>query len=421
MMTFSEKALESIQDGKIDDFNQNLIEAKKQDSDEILYSLAEELYTLGFLDEAIQVYQQLLSKYPDEDQIKTEIADIYISQDKNDEALNYLSQITLNSPNYVNALMVEADLYQTQELSDVSEQKLLEAEKIMPDEDIIKFALAELYFSIGRYEDAVGIYLNIIKHGTLEISAVNIVERLGVSYANLGKFEQAIGYLEQIKTIDMNSDVKFETGFTYLQLNQLNDAIKIFNEIKEEDPQYATLYPYLSDALKANNQVQLAFKVIQEGLGVDRYNVNMYLKASNLAILNDDYENAENYLVEGNLIDPDNLSVIVNLSNLYLQKEDYEKNIKFLSNYLESDDMDPQIYWNLAVSNYHLEKFTEAKKYFDESIEYFKNNPEFLKQAITFYREFGDTSTTINLLKEYLNIVPSDEEMTYMLEDLEEY
>ncbi|MCF6515023.1 tetratricopeptide repeat protein [Lactobacillus sp. S2-2] len=420
-MTFSEEALENIQDGKMDDFNKNLIKAKENDSDEILYSLAEELYTLGFLDESIQVYQQLLEKYPDEDQIKTEIADIYISQDKNDEALNYLSQIEKSSPNYVNALMVEADLYQTQELTDVSEQKLLEAEKIMPDEDIIKFALGELYFSIGRYEDSVNIYLNIIKHGTLEISSVNLVERLGVSYANLGKFEQAIGYLEQIKPIDMNSDVKFETGFTYLQLNRTNDAIKMFSDLKDEDPQYATTYPYLSDALKANNQIEEAFKVIQEGLGVDKYNVNMYLKAYNLAILLEDYDNAENYLKEGNVIDPDNITVIVNLSNLYLQKEQYEENIKFLANYLETDDMDPQVYWNLAISYYHLEKFEDAKKYFDESIGYFKNNSEFLKQAIMFYREYGDISTTIQLLKEYLKIVPSDEEMTFMLEDLEEY
>lgn len=420
-MTFSEEALENIQDGKIDAFNKNLLKAKENDSDEILYSLAEELYTLGFLDESIQVYQQLLDKYPDEDQIKTEIADIYISQDKNDEALNYLSQIDKNSPNYVNALMVEADLYQTQELTDVSEQKLLEAEQIMPDEDIIKFALAELYFSVGRYEDAVNIYLSIIKNGILEISAVNLVERLGVSYANLGKFEQAIGYLEQIKPIDMNSDVKFETGFTYLQLNQINDTIKTFNDLKDEDPQYATVYPYLSDALKANNQIEDAFRIIQEGLGVDKYNVNMYLKAYNLAILLEDYDNAENYLEEGNLIDPDNLTVIVNLSNLYLQKEKYKENIQFLANYLESDDIDPQIYWNLASSYYHLEKFEDAKKYFDESIGYFNNNPEFLKQAIVFYREYGDIASTINLLKKYLEMVPSDEEMTFMLEDLEGY
>ncbi len=57
-----------------------------------------------------------------------------------------------DSPAYVRSLMVAADLYQTQELFEVSEQKLLEAMQLAPDEPAIQFALAELYFVMREFK-----------------------------------------------------------------------------------------------------------------------------------------------------------------------------------------------------------------------------------------------------------------------------
>lgn len=48
-----------------------------------------------------------------------------------------------------------ADLYQMQGLFEVSEQKLLKAQAILPDEPVIDFALGELYFTQGAYGKAV--------------------------------------------------------------------------------------------------------------------------------------------------------------------------------------------------------------------------------------------------------------------------
>ena len=217
-MSNSEKALEALQNNDLDEYQKNLKNALDQDNDDMLFSLAEELYSLGFSDDALKIYRQLLKKYPDEDEIRTYIADILIAKDDTDGALEVLNEIKPDSSYYINALLVEADLYQTQDLFVVSEHKLIEAEKLAPDEPIVKFAVAELYYSEGKYESAIKLYLNLIKQGQLSISNVNLVERLGVSYAHVGNFENAIGYLEQIKPIDMTPDVLFETGFTYLQL-----------------------------------------------------------------------------------------------------------------------------------------------------------------------------------------------------------
>lgn len=421
VMTYSEKALEALKKGDMNQFNDDIKNAKENDSDDMLYSLAEELYSLGFLNDSLDIYKGLLKKYPDEDELRTSIADILISEGKIDKALNYLSEIKPDSPNYVNALMVEADLYQTQEMYSVSEHKLLEAEKIDPDENVIKFALAELYFSTGQFDKAIPIYLGLIKQGELNISSVNLVERLGVAYANAGHFEQAIGYLEQIKPIDMTPDVKFETGFTYLQLKDYAKAIEMLKQLREDDPQYASLYPYLGEAYIEMNEPENALKVYQEGMSVDQYNVNMYIRAADVAAKLSEEDLALKYLKEGHKVDPDNMELIIKLSNLYVKQGEYQKNVDFLAQYVKSEETDPQIYWNLAVSYAHLEKYDEAQKYYQRALPYFDDNPDFLHEAILLFRENGQIKETIKLLKRYVKLVPTDDEMAYMLEDLEDY
>ncbi|ANZ58159.1 hypothetical protein BGL34_01475 [Fructilactobacillus lindneri] len=419
-MSYSEKALDELQKNDLEEFKKNFKEALKSDSDEMLFSLAEELYSLGFSDDALKIYKQLLAKYPDEDEIRTYIADILISKDETDEALNCLNEIKPGSPYYINALLVEADLYQTQDLFVVSEHKLLEAEKLAPDENVIKFALAELYYSTGKYNQSIPIYLNLIKQGELSISNVNLVERLGVCYAHAGKFEQAIGYLEQIKPIDMTPSVQFETGFTYLQLGNYKKAIEMFEMLRDSDPQYATLYVYLGEAFLKDGKPEEALRTYQEGISVDEYNVALYLKAADTAAKLGKSELVTDYLQKGNRANPQNMAVIIKLSDVYLKDGKYQEDIDFLKPYLQEHDVDPQIYWDLAIAYDHLDQIKNAQVYYEKAYPDSKNNPDFLKQYILFLRENGQVEKTIDLLKQYVKLEPGDDEMIYMLDDLEQ-
>ena len=187
-MTYAEKVLDEIEKGNYEEARKHFGWSLRKDSDDMIYSLAEELYSLGFSNMAKRAYQTLLERYPDEDSLKTALADIAISEGEDDEALEYLSSITPDSEAYLQALLVSADLYQTQGMFEVSEQKLLQALDLAPDEEIIRFALAELYYNIKQYKQAIPIYLDLIKQGNFSISQVNLVQRLGMSYALSGQF-----------------------------------------------------------------------------------------------------------------------------------------------------------------------------------------------------------------------------------------
>ncbi|WP_443093767.1 tetratricopeptide repeat protein [Levilactobacillus acidifarinae] len=410
-MSYAQTALDQLEKGQLDAFKKQYALALRHDDDDTLFSLAEELYSLGFLNQSRRIYEKLLRKYPDEDELRTNLADIAIDEDKNDEALDYLNQVKPGSNAYIQALMVAADLYQTQELFEVSEQKLLTARKLAPDEPVITFALAELYFTMREFRKAIPLYLELITAGTTAMSRVNLVERLGVAYANAGRFEQAIGYLKQIHPGDMTADVKFETAFTYLQLKDRLAAIHLFEELKDSDPNYTSLYPYLGQALEAENRLPEALTTLQEGLGVDQYNEKLWLQAAHVATKLDDEQLAEKYLKQGHDLDADDLSAVIQLSNLYVKQERWDENVALVQPYVKDEGADPQLYWNLAVTAQHQENYEQARQTYDAAAPFFMDQPDFLKPAIYFYREEGAQEQVKSLLRAYVNLVPDDTEM----------
>lgn len=417
-MSYSQEALDQLESGQLEAFKKAFASALRHDDDDTLYSLAEELFALGFLNQSKRIYEQLLTKYPKEDDLRVNLAELLIDEDQTDEALNYLNQVARDSSAYVRALMVMADLYQTQELFEVSEQKLLTAHQQAPEEPAITFALAELYFTMGTYAKAVPLYLDLIKQGLPRFTSVNLVERIGLAYANAGKFEQAIGYLKQVHQADMTPDVKFETGFTYLQLGEIKLAIQFLEDLKETDPQYTSLYPYLGQAYENENRLTDALRVLQEGLGVDQYNERLWVAAADIAVKLAEEGLAEEYLVKGNELNDEDLEIVLKLSNLYLKQGRDAENIAFLMNYVKQDQIDPQFYWNLAVAFERQEDFQKAQEYYEAASPYFQNDANFLKTTFYFFREQGQRDQAMNALTRYLELVPDDGEMVQEFENM---
>ena len=121
-MTNSEQMLTALEDNNLEQAQTYFQQALVADEPDTLYSLAEELYAMGFLEQATTIYQQLLAQFPEEDQIRTTLADIAVSNGQYDDALNLLADITPESNAYAESLLTAADVYQTMGLPEVSEQ-----------------------------------------------------------------------------------------------------------------------------------------------------------------------------------------------------------------------------------------------------------------------------------------------------------
>ena len=70
MATFAERMLDELSGGQLEDAKKSFASSLRYDDDDTIYSLAEELYGLGFSTQAKRAYQKLLEKYPDEDQLR---------------------------------------------------------------------------------------------------------------------------------------------------------------------------------------------------------------------------------------------------------------------------------------------------------------------------------------------------------------
>src|SRR5699024_5890205 len=142
------RSIKLVEQGKVEEATQLLDQVTESASDEEKFTIINLYYEWGFLEQAIQLLEELLQKYPKEGEIITLLAEINIELEKDDEAIELLNQLNKDDPFYAAALMQLADLYQAQGLFEVSEQKLLEAKDMYPEGIVIDFALGELMFSI---------------------------------------------------------------------------------------------------------------------------------------------------------------------------------------------------------------------------------------------------------------------------------
>lgn len=423
MATFAERMLDELSGGQLEDAKKSFASSLRYDDDDTVYSLAEELYGLGFSSQAKRAYQKLLEKYPDEDQLRTALADIAIDEDKTDEAIAYLAEISPESNAYIESLLVLADLYQSEGLNEAAEAKLREAYDLAPEESIIKFALAEFYFATGQYNTAIPFYRELLQAGERRFSGLDIASRIGVAYALVGNFKNALGYLEQIKTTDLTPDVRFQLGMTYAADPETADkAIDALEELQEIDPSYAGLYEPLGQLYEDTNDQEQALITYQAGIAVDAFNTALYQRAAAVAQIQGEDEEADRIYREALENNPEDLTLTIGYSNLLVAMGDHVGNINLLNAFLGEDDSetDPQLYWNLAQSYTALEDFEMATKYWNAALPFFLDNINFLKPAYYYFREEGETALAEEALFNYTQLAPNDYEMAELYDQLKE-
>ncbi|WP_201782043.1 tetratricopeptide repeat protein [Lactobacillus selangorensis] len=416
-MSYSEQALAELQKNDLEKAKHNFNLALRHDDDNTIYSLGEELYALGFLRQARRVFEKLLQKYPDEDELRTKLADIDVSDGKTDAAIELLAAIKPESDAYAEALLTSADVYQTMGLYEVSEQKLLEGLRRYPDEPVMKFALGELYSVMGDYQKASGYYETLLDDGVTEMANVQIEARLGAAYAGSGQYEDAIAAYEKMPQIALTPDDQFQLGFLYLQIKEYERSIKILEQLRQSNPDYSSLYTPLAQGLMHQQKLAEALQVVQQGLGVDDFNEVLALLGGQIAIQLHQTDVAEKLLKKALTINSESMAATLALSQLYLDQERDDENIALLKQLNEQGDVNPQVHWNLAISQARLEQDDAAEENYLLAYDAFKDNTDFLRQLITFFQARGKRTETLAALKRYVKLAPEDLEMQNLLDD----
>ncbi|WP_430601710.1 TPR domain-containing protein [Enterococcus sp. DIV0724b] len=418
MTTYSEKMLEALHEEDLAQAQLMLAEAIRKDDDDTLADLGEELLSLGFLEEAKLIFDHLLTVFPDADGLNIPLAEIAIENNLIDDAFVYLEKVGKDSDSYVQSLLVTADLYQVIGIPEVSEAKLKEAQRLMPDEPLILFALGELYFSNGQFQEASAAYQKLLEAQVTEISNVSINERLGSSQSMSGDFEEAIPFLEKALEEGQTDDRLFQLAFTYLQLHENQKAIALLQQLRALNPHYQSLYLSLGEALQEEEQLEEARTVLAEGIKENPFQVDLYQLASENAYRLHDTEKAESLLKQALELGEKTDETRLTLSNLYLNENRFDEVIEVVQQMEEQGH--PYGEWNLAHAYNELEEFALAKVHYEQAYQELSHEPEFLKEYAVFLREEGQLEKAKELLQHYLQHEPGDNEAVSLLEDIEE-
>jgi tetratricopeptide (TPR) repeat protein len=412
-----EKTISLIEKGQHQEALNLYQEILNRGSDEEKFTLAEELFQFGFLDEVKLLLENLLESYPDEGELLVMLAEVHLELGDEEKAILLLEKISEEDPSYPQSLLLLADLYQMDGLYEVSEQKLLRAKQILPDEVVIDFALGELYAEEGKFNEAIKAYETVLKSET-EIAGVNIHRRIAEMLSSSGAFEEALSYYEKALDEKLEIDTLFGFAFTALQAGYNKTAIEKFLELKELDPEYHSLYLYLAKAYEREEELENSLKAVKEGTKYDEFNKDLFFYGGKLALKLADEEQAEKLLREALSLDPGFTEAALTLNKLLLKQERYEDVLEIAKSLEALGEEEPQIIWDEAVALQHLEDYSQALNKYELAYNFFKDHPDFLTDYGYFLMEEGKRAEAVEIFSKLLRNDPTNEEYLDILERL---
>ena len=406
----SEKMVASLQKQDLAHANKYFERALTNDTEEELLELADYLESIGFFPQAKRIYEKLAPHYPE---AYISLAQIASEDGQVEESFAYLEEITSDNDWYVTALLVKADLYQMEGLPDVAREKLAEA-KQLSDEPLVTFGLAEIDFELGHFNQAIKEYASLDNRLIYEQTGVSTYQRIGVSYASLGKFEVAIEFLEKALEIEYDDAVAFELATILYDQKEYQKANLYFKQIDAISPEFEGYEYGYALSLHAEHQTEDALRLTQQGLSKNPFDTRLLLLASQLSYELHDEQKAEDYLLKAKDNAEDLEEIALRLSNLYLEQERFDEVLKF-----EEQDIDNVLTkWNIARAYQALEQTTAALERYRLLLSDLKENPEFLEQYIYLLREMGDFEEAKHQAEYYLHLVPDDMEMQELYDSL---
>ncbi|MGG4168473.1 tetratricopeptide repeat protein [Rossellomorea vietnamensis] len=419
-MSYKEQMLTSLEEGNLEEAKKQYNQVLKFGSHEEKFSLAEELHHLGFLEEAKELYGNLLQYYPGEGELLIELAEILVEMDKEEEAIETLAELDEGDPTYPRSLLLLADLYQMQGLFEVSEQKLLQAKKLLPHEPVIDFGLGELYSETGRFLEAIRHYQTLIEKGTTELGGTNVHQRLAEAYSVGGAFEEALTHYEKALQEHLEINTLFGYAFTAYQAGYYEKAIEKFESVKELDPEYHSVYLLLAKSYEREEKLQESLEAVQAGVKQDEYNKELNVFGGKISLKMGLEKEAESFLREALALDPGYVEAALIINKLFFTQERYEDVLEIAQMLTVEGEEEPQINWDLAKAYEGLEQYNHALKQYRIAYTYFKNHQEFLLEFGQFLVEEGLRGEAVEVYKHLIEMDPSNDEWQDLIERLQD-
>ena len=409
-MNNSQQMLQALEEQDLTKAEYYFVKALENDPSDLLYELATYLEGIGFYPQAKEIYLKIVEDFPE---VHLNLAAIASEDGQIEEAFAYLEEIQADSDWYVSALALKADLYQMEGLTDVAREKLLEALTYSEDPLLI-LGLAELDSELENYQEAIQGYAQLDNRSIYEQTGISTYQRIGFTYAQLGKFETATEFLEKALELEYDDLTAFELASLYFDQEEYQKAVLYFKQIDTISPDFEGYEYGYSQALHKEHQAQEALRIAKQGLEKNPFETRLLLAASQFSYELHDASGAENYLLTAKEDAEDTEEILLRLATIYLEQERYE-------DILDLQSEEPENFltkWMIARSYQEMDDLDTAYELYQELAGDLKDNPEFLEHYIYLLRELGYFEEAKVNAQAYLKLVPDDVQMQELFERL---
>ena len=409
-MNNSQQMLQALEEQDLTKAEHYFVKALENDPSDLLYELATYLEGIGFYPQAKEIYLKIVENFPE---VHLNLAAIASEDGQIEEAFAYLEEIQADSDWYVSALALKADLYQMEGLTDVAREKLLEALTYSEDPLLI-LGLAELDSELENYQEAIKGYAQLDNRTIYDQTGISTYQRIGFAYAQLGKFETAIEFLEKALELEYDDLTAFELASLYFDQEEYQKATLYFKQLDTISPDFEGYEYGYSQALHKEHQVQEALRIAKQGLEKNPFETRLLLAASQFSYELHDASGAENYLLTAKEDADDTEEILLRLATIYLEQERYEDILD-----LQNDEPENLLTkWMIARSYQEMDDLDTAYEHYQELVGDLKDNPEFLEHYIYLLRELGYFEEAKVNAQTYLKLVPDDVQMQELFERL---
>ena len=264
------------------------------------YLLAQVLQGQGEYAKAVEIYKELLTKFPENSDALGNMARCYEKLNKRAEMITFLDALLAKNPQNISAGILQSDLFLMDKKFDkgavllanlikenaripqlyvsLANIKLAQNDnkgaiaiyqdglKQNPGNIKLSLSLASIYEGQGEYDSAVSLYdVLLSKSPGLDIATNNLATVLSEHYTDEDKLKRAVKLTEKFKD-SAQPYYKDTYAWALIKLGNLNEGLKVLNQIIAASPDIPVFRYHLGVAHYKNGNNSLAINEIKQAL-----------------------------------------------------------------------------------------------------------------------------------------------------------
>lgn len=341
---------------------------------EILLQMASLCVLEGRSEEAIPLLERVTAQAPEEANGWLLLGQLYYEKEDYAPAVGCFDEYLKTDPENATALAVRAACRSGSGDEEGAMEDLIKAARYAEDDPTIRTALAEVYLSLGDFENAIGAY-----RLALEAAPEDTALRRALASCLLytGGVEEAALLFEEALTMMSDEEKKGEEGqvarfslaVALLQSGKAEEAASLFEALLEEGYETDTVKTQLGECYAALGRAEEAFVLWDELLEgstlADSDLAYVALKACAVALQEGDAKGCIAYATQCLEGPQPDLTAHLYRASAYIETGEYQKAVEDMDVLLALDDQNAQFRYYRGVAYLNLGQLAKARQDFN--------------------------------------------------------